>query len=103
MKAEQVKKLMPVLIAYAEGKTIEFRSNGQWRVSKNLEFCYEPEDYRVKPEPDVRWMAEIRTIEGTEIRRSSGGRLTKEEAEEWGNRLWGSRFIRAVKFVEVLE
>lgn len=62
MNRENVKLLLPIVQAFAEGKTIQFR-RGQgdwvdiswdgWSLDKELS-CYYPADrYRIKPEPRV--------------------------------------------------
>ena len=58
MNREQVKKLLPILQAFAEGKTIEIRTNpksianhsmpNDWVVMDELE-CWANTEYRIKP------------------------------------------------------
>lgn len=54
MNREEVKELLPVLQAFADGKEIESREEDKWY--KVLEICNEtnPQDYRIKPEPKYR-------------------------------------------------
>ena len=57
MTREQAKQLLPIIEAFAEGKTIEFKTEeGEWVTSAgiNLGFRRKPEDYRVKPESKYR-------------------------------------------------
>ena len=54
MIREQAKELLPIIQAFAEGKTIEFRSyGGAWKVAQtptwSSHLCY-----RIKPEPKYR-------------------------------------------------
>lgn len=54
MTREEVKEMLPVLQAYAEGKEIESLVNGKYY--RVLEICngMNPKDYRIKPEPTYR-------------------------------------------------
>ena len=54
MTREDVKAMLPVLQAFAEGKEIESRVKDKWY--RVLEICNEtnPQDYRIKPEPKYR-------------------------------------------------
>ena len=60
MTREEARKAAEVMLAYADGKEIEWkdrsglRNNGKW-VSNNLvHFNWENNDYRIKPEPKYR-------------------------------------------------
>lgn len=60
MNRERAKELLPVIQAFAEGKTVQFRGTvndsmwqddlGKWSV---LEFDIEEYEYRIKPEPSL--------------------------------------------------
>lgn len=54
MDRNQAKRLLPIIQAFAEGKEIECRVEDKWH--KVLEICNEtnPQDYRIKPEPEYR-------------------------------------------------
>ncbi len=54
MTRKEVKEMLPVLQAYAEGKEIESLVNGKYY--RVLEICngMNPKDYRIKPEPKYR-------------------------------------------------
>ena len=57
MTREEAKQLLPIIQAYAEGKTIEFKTNkGEWFSCENMNlgFSKATEDYRIKPEPKYR-------------------------------------------------
>ena len=55
MKRTSAKELLPIIKAYAEGKTIQFFSNDKGWVDKEyLNFSEEPYLYRIKPEPKYR-------------------------------------------------
>ena len=57
MNRERAKELLPIIEAYAEGKTIQWRANEEdsWG-----DYCnFNPElniDYRIKPEPKEWWL-----------------------------------------------
>ena len=55
MTREETKQLLPIMQAYAEGKTIQFNHFGKWvDVVSELNPEYYPSKYRVKPEPKYR-------------------------------------------------
>ena len=53
MTREQAKELLPIIQAYAEGKTIQLFTNGIWEGAENPSF-EELSRYRIKPEPKYR-------------------------------------------------
>lgn len=54
MTREHVKQLLPVLTAFAEGKTIEFKKRGEWEAIEDPCFTSGSDYYRIKPEPKLR-------------------------------------------------
>lgn len=54
MTREQVKKLLPIMQAYAEGKTIQFQNGGKWYDVYDTDFHQSPDVYRIKPESKYR-------------------------------------------------
>lgn len=55
MTREQVKELLPIIQAYAEGKVIEQRCAESWvEVDENCDFHFPANSYRIKPEPKYR-------------------------------------------------
>lgn len=54
MTRKEVKEMLPIFQAYAEGKEIESLVNGKYY--RVLEICngMNPKDYRIKPEPKYR-------------------------------------------------
>ena len=54
MKRTNAKELLPIIKAYAEGKTIQFFNGGAWIDSEYPNFNSEPYLYRIKPEPKYR-------------------------------------------------
>jgi hypothetical protein len=59
MDRKQAKELLPIIQAFAEGKTIEIRSNskynpGEWIETATPTFDIKSHEYRIKPEPKYR-------------------------------------------------
>lgn len=54
MNREQAKELLPIIQAFAEGKTIEYYSNDNWIEDKNFNFIDKAQNYRIKPSPKYR-------------------------------------------------
>ena len=54
MTREEIKDLLPIMQAYAEGKTIQYRVNKEWEDIDNPSFNDLPSEYRIKPEPTYR-------------------------------------------------
>lgn len=51
MTRENAKELLPIIQAFAEGKTIEYHSNDNWVEQENFWFMDNVRKYRIKPEP----------------------------------------------------
>ena len=56
MTREQAKELLPIIQAFAEGKTIEIYNNTEWQdlIIESIKFDCKPSCYRIKPEPKYR-------------------------------------------------
>ena len=54
MTREEAKELLPIIQAWAEGKNIQFISDGEWRDINQADFTCYPDKYRIKPEPKYR-------------------------------------------------
>ena len=57
MTRDEAKQMLPIIQAYAEGKTIEVRDiEGTWSGKKEYELKFDchPANYRIKPEPKYR-------------------------------------------------
>ena len=54
MTREQAKELLPIIQAWAEGKTIQFLDGGKWADVYETDFYQSPDKYRIKPEPKYR-------------------------------------------------
>ena len=54
MTREEAKEMLPIIQAFAEGKTIQFLDGGKWLDLCESDFYESPERYRIKPEPNYR-------------------------------------------------
>ena len=55
MNRQQAKELLPIIQAFAEGKTILVQEDIDWRYLGNeSDFNLNPQRYRIKPEPKYR-------------------------------------------------
>ena len=57
MTREYIKIMLPIMQAFAEGKTLQYRvnkENNEWRDINNPSFYDAPSEYRIKPEPKYR-------------------------------------------------
>ena len=54
MKRKNVKELLPVIKAFADGKQIQFFNGGAWIDMEYPNFSEEPSLYRIKPESKYR-------------------------------------------------
>ena len=54
MTREEAKELLPIMQAFAEGKNIQFISDGEWHDINQSDFTCYPDKYRIKPEPKYR-------------------------------------------------
>lgn len=56
MDRNQAKELLPIIKAFSEGKTIQYKSlEGIWEDRDKVSFNCEPECYRIKPEPEPKY------------------------------------------------
>ena len=56
MTREEAKELLPIIQAFAEGKTIEIYNSTEWQdlIIGSIKFDCKPSCYRIKPEPKYR-------------------------------------------------
>lgn len=55
MNRERAKELLPLIQAFADGKTVQFKNSFEdWIDCDNIMFNWPPKDYRIKPEPKYR-------------------------------------------------
>lgn len=68
MNRERIKKLLPVMQAFAEGKDVQFKHlmGDSWVDIEDTNFTAAPEKYRIKPEvKDVKcWLLVIKESNG---------------------------------------
>ena len=101
MSPEKAKQMLPIITAFAEGKPVEMKGlcTEKWEVSENLDFCYDADRYRIKPEPRERWVVEFRSIDG-DVLLANVIADTHLQAENIGRAHFGARYVRAIRFVE---
>lgn len=58
MRQSEAKEFLPLIQAFAEGKTIQVKSVGGWVDSKELVFNWPVGHYRIKPEPRTFYAVE---------------------------------------------
>ena len=57
MNREQTKAMLPFLQAFAEGKDVQYQNFvGNWVTLASIGESEQPERYRIKPEPIVRYV-----------------------------------------------
>ena len=57
MTREEIKEMLPIMQAFAEGKPIQFRKGYEWidiKTGEDLSFLRPPSDYRIKLKPRYR-------------------------------------------------
>lgn len=54
MTRKEAKEMLPIIQAYAEGKTIQFLDGGKWLDVYETDFHESTYKYRIKPEPKYR-------------------------------------------------
>ena len=54
MTREEAKELIPIIQAFADGRTIEFFKQGEWYELNDPDFMWSAYKYRIKPEPKYR-------------------------------------------------
>ena len=54
MTREEVKAKLPIITAFAEGKTIQIKNKDKWADLEEPDFRCSPDKYRIKPEPKYR-------------------------------------------------
>lgn len=58
MNRQQAKELLPIIQAFAEGKTIQVQEDIDWRyLGDEIDFNFSPQRYRIKPDPKYRQFA----------------------------------------------
>ena len=54
MTREEAKELLPIIKAFAEGKTVQIKVRGKWVDLCETDFSRSPDEYRIKPESKCR-------------------------------------------------
>ena len=54
MTREEAKEMLPIIQAWADGKTIQVKEKGRWVELCIDDFTRSPDMYRIKPEPKYR-------------------------------------------------
>ena len=54
MTREEAKELLPIIKAFAEGKTVQIKVRGKWVDLCETDFSRSPDEYRIKPESKYR-------------------------------------------------
>ena len=52
---KQTKELLPIMQAFADGKTIQYEFNEGWRDLDRLVALSDTSKYRIKPEPELKY------------------------------------------------
>lgn len=90
MNREQAKELLPIIQAFAEGKTIEIRSNskynpGEWIETATPTFDIKSHEYRIKPEPKYRPFKDKEECWQEMLKHKPFGWIEDKEANEYFN------------------
>ena len=94
MNKENAHLFLPLVKALADGKTIQYYSDGRWvDDGGNIGFSNDPDLYRIKPEPHVRWALYTKNGEYTA---SYANKAAAEEAR----RSYHTYSYKIVKLVE---
>ena len=95
MTREEAKKLLPIIQAFAEGKTIQWRDlvKDTW-VDESVPNWNPSAEYRIKPEPREVWVA---VTESGGIGHSF---RTERSAKDW---IGNASQWQAIKFREVMD
>ena len=54
MTRKEAKEMLPIIQAWADGKTIQVKEKGRWVELCIDDFTLSPDMYRIKPEPKYR-------------------------------------------------
>lgn len=104
MNREQAKALLPIITAFAEGKTVQIRHNSidssAWQARECFSFEGAPSTYRIKPEPEKLYL--IVNKNGERVRVS--GSLSEAEAQiDYYNKYYDYCPHTIKEFVEVIK
>lgn len=90
------KDLLPVVQAFVDGKTIQFSGNSGWRDLETLCFNYQPDRYRIKPEPTANDYIAAQAECGLKV--GDWVRITRsaEEGEQGWRNVWNPLMTKYV-------
>lgn len=105
MNRERMKELLPVMKAYAEGKTVEYRiisspAGARWATTSNPAWA-EGFDYRVKKEPRTVWVLFNKNGYRMTVREDEA--LARSDKAEHEITFKGGAPYSLVKFVEEMQ
>ena len=55
MTRKEVREMLPIMQAYAEGKAVQFLNGDKWVDVYEIDFCESADKYRIKPEPEPKY------------------------------------------------
>lgn len=58
MNKNNVKDYLPLILALAEGKTVQYKLGDGWSTGGDVDFTLPADQYRIKPEPREIWVNE---------------------------------------------
>ena len=83
MNRQQAKDLLPIIQAFAEGKTVQFKNSFEnWIDCGNIMFNWPPKDYRIKPESKYRPFANAEECWREMLKHQPFGWLKHKEEKE---------------------
>lgn len=74
MTRDEARDMAALMLAYADGKTVQIRIDKRWVDMSDMSFQSPPSYYRIKPEPKDIWVNEYKKI-------FSRPHMSKEDAE----------------------
>lgn len=86
MNRQQAKELLPIIQAFAEGKTIQVQEDINWcYLGNNADFNLSPQRYRIKPEPKYRPFKDKEECWQEMLKHKPFGWIEDKEANEYFN------------------
>lgn len=85
MNREQAKKLLPIIQAFAEGKTVQYKIEGEWIQTNVPSFNPYLLEYRIKPEPKYRPFKDKEECWQEMLKHKPFGWIEDKEANEYFN------------------
>jgi len=99
MKQSEAAAFWPLIKAWSEGKTLQLRRERNWEdVIMSIDFCCQPDQYRIKPEPREWWIIQNNGTSFFTRMFSS-----KKDADDHIKQCWHPEALTAFKVREVLD